>query len=234
MEDYLIFIDTETSGLPPQLNTPIDQVDKWPFIVQISWAIYKWDTELVKKENCFIYDESITIDKKAEQIHGITMHELSSRGMRRKVVMLSLIKDLKKYNPLIVGHYIDFDLKMVEVALHRSALRFSFKSLRKFCTMTATSEYSLMPNRNYPKLGELYLNLLGEKMALEHNAEFDVDATAKCFFKLLEKGEISDDSIKRQIKLKDKSKSSKNASGCGLNVLILALLIAILFWIRPI
>jgi DNA polymerase-3 subunit epsilon len=231
MQDYVLFIDTETSGLPPKLNTPIEQIEKWPFVVQISWAVYAWDGQLVKKENYFIFDKSIIIEKTAEQIHGITMNALSFRGLRRKVVMLALIKDIKKYNPLIVGHYIDFDLKMVEVALFRSGLKHSLRKSRKYCTMLATTEYTRLPNSTYPKLEDLYLCLFGERMEQVHNAEFDVLATSKCFFKLLEKGEIDQNAIKLQSKLRDKTKSNEQESGCGLQVLVLTLLLAIIYWL---
>ncbi|MCX6741278.1 MAG: hypothetical protein NTY61_02675, partial [Candidatus Parcubacteria bacterium] len=36
-----LFFDTETTGLPKNWKAPIEDLDNWPRIVQIAWAIYK-------------------------------------------------------------------------------------------------------------------------------------------------------------------------------------------------
>ena len=49
-----------------------------------------------------------------------------------------------------------------------------------------------------PKLIEMYESLFGEKFSDAHDASFDVNATAKSFFKLAELGEYKNDDISKE------------------------------------
>ena len=99
MNKFLLFLDTETSDLPPPLDTPIAQIERWPKILQIAWSIYSWEGQLIKKENYFIYDQSTLIHPNAEKIHHLNQEQLKFTGLRRKVVMLKIKKDLKYTTP---------------------------------------------------------------------------------------------------------------------------------------
>ncbi len=57
MSDYLLFIDTETSGLPKKWGLPYSAKNNWPFSVQIAWVIYTKEGQKVKQENHFIKEK---------------------------------------------------------------------------------------------------------------------------------------------------------------------------------
>lgn len=40
LKDYLLFIDTEATGLPKKWNLPYNTPGNWPDAVQISWLLY--------------------------------------------------------------------------------------------------------------------------------------------------------------------------------------------------
>lgn len=224
MQNYLLFVDTETSGIPQSLGAPINQLDNWPFVLQMAWQVYDKSGNLIKKENHFIYEEDIFIQKSSIKIHGITEEELKAKGEDRKMVMKLFTNDLRHYKPLIIGHFVEFDSKMLQVAMFRSGLKNIVKDYPHFCTMRATSEYSRFPNHNYPKLEELYQGLFGERMDRKHDAAMDVEVTSKCFFELLKRDEINDQLITNQplfVKVKDQMSQK---AGCGLPVIVFIIL----------
>ncbi|WP_258099235.1 3'-5' exonuclease [Marinoscillum pacificum] len=231
MHDYLLFLDTETSGIPTSLHAPITDLDNWPFVLQIAWLIYTPGGKLVKKENLFIYEEDIYIKQSSERIHGITREELKAKGLDRKSVMKAFASDLRQYKPMIIGHFVEFDSKMVQVAFFRSGLKNIISPLKHFCTMLPTKAYARLPHNTYPKLEDLYFGLFKEKLEDTHNALNDAEATAKCFFSLKDKGEINEQVIASQrlfINIKDK-KSSK--AGCGLPILVFILIGLLSIWL---
>jgi hypothetical protein len=66
--------------------------------------------------------------------------------------------------------------------------------MRQICLMTSTVAFCRLPGRfgtpKYPTLGELHKKLFGEKLEGCHRAPADVEASARCFFRLRELGVI--------------------------------------------
>ena len=59
MTKVLVF-DVETTGLPKKWKPSIDELDMWPFIVQISWIVYDTDaTDLITIKDYIIKLENI-------------------------------------------------------------------------------------------------------------------------------------------------------------------------------
>ncbi|WP_421877570.1 exonuclease domain-containing protein [Marinoscillum sp.] len=230
MNKHLLFLDTETSGIPDSLNAPVRELENWPFVLQLAWLVYTADGELVKQENHFIFEEEIYIESSSFKIHGITRESLKARGKDRRSVMKLLASDLRHYKPLIVGHFVEFDSKMVQVAFIRSGLKNIVPKYQHFCTMRATSEYTRFPNQSYPKLEELYQSLFGEQLTDTHNASSDAQATARCFFELLRKDELTTHRIRSQ-KLFFRIEQPKPKAGCGLPVLVFILIGLITLWL---
>lgn len=226
-KEYLLFVDLETSGRPDSLNHPVTAEDRWPYILQVAWQVYDTGGNLIKTENHYVYDERVVIDKDSQRLHGLSKDTLASIGEERKTVMRQLSRHLRRFQPTIVGHFVEFDSKMLQVAMKRAGLKNIVKDLPHFCTMAATSEYSFQVNRTYPKLDELHLRLFQEKMENMHNALSDVKATARCFFELVKRGEINPHELRHSGF--DKLKASvKHKTGCGLPVVFF--LIASIIW----
>ena len=195
MQDFILVIDTETSGIPKDFKEPTSNTTKWPYILQIAWSVFKKNGELVVSRDYYIDAGNVDINKNSLAIHGITNEVTRERGIPRAKVLKLLSDDLIEYEPLIVGHFIEFDKKMVEVGFSRVGFQNSFKALPRFCTMQYSSKIAPHFGRNTLRLDELYRYLFDEEIENYHNAKFDVDATSKIFFELLKRGDIDDKEV---------------------------------------
>lgn len=199
VRDYLLFVDTETSGLPKDWNAPYSTPDTWPYIVQIAWVIYTREGREVKRTNHYIGNDDFTIDPASVRIHGITREYLRKHGEPREEVMRSFQEDLGKYQPLVVGHFMQLDYHMIGVSLYRAGLKNPLESLPVFCTMKATFGFTQFSRRKFLTLGELNKRLFNKLLERPHDALYDALATAACFFRMLEIGDLNKEKIEKQI-----------------------------------
>lgn len=191
MVPYLLFIDTETSDKPEQWNKRHVKPEKWPFIVQIAWCIYDQSGTMIKKENFFINEADIIISPESEKIHGITKAKLESIGINRRDVLSILTKDLETYQPIIIGHFVEFDLRMLKVAFERIQMENTSNKLPTYCTMSTIRHFDeIQKLYRHLRLEELYEHLFHKKLENQHDAYVDAEATAACFFKMKEDGLI--------------------------------------------
>lgn len=198
MNDYLLFVDTETSGIPKNWNAAYSDNTQWPYIVQLAWAIYSNEGEFLKEENYFIGDDDFEISAASQEVHGISKAYLKEHGQSRTKVMDKLRRDLLKYQPLIIGHYVKLDYHMLAVEFFRSQIENPLAELSTFCTMRATEDYIRQPFRRYLSLGELYKRLMQKPLTKPHNALTDAQATAACYFAMRERGNVNAEIIARQ------------------------------------
>ncbi|MEN7548405.1 3'-5' exonuclease [Rapidithrix thailandica] len=225
MRDYVIFVDTETSGLPKDWNKPYSAEKNWPFIVQIAWTVCTKDGNEIKYENHYIEDKDYEILEASRQIHGISHEFLQRHGKERREVMQRLLADLKKYNPLVVSHFIPLDYHMLGVGFFRAGLENPLQYMPKFCTMQLTYQFVGSPHQKFLRLGQLYTRLFQTTLENQHNALVDARATARCFFELQKRGDITDKIITKQ-----QEKGSKwLALNKGVGIVIMLLVILSLF-----
>ncbi|WP_313267459.1 3'-5' exonuclease [Sphingobacterium sp.] len=198
MKKYLLFIDTETSGLPKKWNKKYTDSDNWPHVLQLAWIIFDEEQNEVKRTSKYIYEPLIPISPASEQIHGLTPPFLMKHGEKKKEVLRKLSHDIKKYKPQIVGHFLSFDLQVLSAEFYRSNLPLPFGDLKYFCTLLHSKRYV----RN-PHMVHLPLSLLHESLFLAppeniHNAEKDAEITAKCYFEMIQRKDLSDQEILNQ------------------------------------
>lgn len=202
MYDYVLFIDTETSDMPKRWNAPTAKVNEWPYILQIAWVICKMNGEIVCSKDYYVKQKNITIGEGAMRLHGITLDMLAEKGVERKIVLNNLAADIDLYKPLIVGHFLEFDKKMMEVGFTREEIVRNFDKLPKFCTMLFTRKpKDIFGGNSFMRLNELYFSLFKENYENPHNALADAQATKACFFELVRQGKINDLVISRQIRM---------------------------------
>ncbi|RYY38103.1 MAG: 3'-5' exonuclease [Sphingobacteriaceae bacterium] len=231
MNNYLLFIDTEASGLPHTWNLPYSAADNWPHALQVSWVVYDDARKLVKKQDHYINTEGITITPKAEEIHGLTPEFLRANGKPRAEVMQLLAEDLLQYQPMVIGHFMRLDYYLLGAGFYRSAIENPLDKLPVFCTMVATTQLKHRPLVRHLRLDELYYMLFSTQLQHQHNALNDVLATAECFFELRERGEIPDALIRRQNKEFERQRDPANKpKGCLLPALMIILLVAIIIY----
>jgi DNA polymerase-3 subunit epsilon len=191
MSQYVLFIDTETSDVPGDLNKPYNLASNWPFAVQISWCIYNKAGKKIKSQTYFINSKDIQVSVASLKIHGITKQMLRDYGVSRKTVLQMLQNDVQQYNPLLVGHFLELDFHIIGVDAFREKMANPLHGLTTFCTMLATKQLVKNPRTTYLKLGCLYEHLFRQPLNNQHNALNDAIATADCFFELVKQKEIT-------------------------------------------
>ncbi|TPE43041.1 3'-5' exonuclease [Pontibacter mangrovi] len=225
MREFILFIDTETTGKPLDWDAPYSDATSWPYSVQIAWAVYTKEGQELKGENHYIYEPELEISETSEKIHGITKEFLQEHGKARKQVLSLLAQDLEKYQPLVVGHFMQLDYHMLGVGFHRANLPNPLPQLPTFCTMNASANFFLKQGQRFLRLGELYERLFQEPLQQQHDAAVDVKATAACFFKLMEQGDITPETILRQQEEQRVSRQASSAKNKIQLFIILALFI---------
>lgn len=227
--DFILFIDTETSGIPKNLNAPYSARNNWPYNVQVAWVIYDRTGHEIKSENHYIKALDFHIDAKSIGVHGLTKEFLIDNGENRSDVFKILSADLEKYKPLMVGHFMQFDFHMLSLGFKRSGLPDLATELPKFCTMKATKIYtrSLLHPRLL-RLDELYRLLFKKNLTHHHNAYWDAKATGECFFEMVKRGDILSTDINSQDILMSSATNPIKISSAMMSQIILYVLMAIL------
>jgi len=188
---YLIF-DTETTGVPHNKTAPLTDLDNWPRIVQIAWQLHDARGALLSLGNYIIKPEGFNIPFKAEQIHGITTKRALAEGHPLEEVLKKFQADLDRTSVLI-GHNIEFDINILGAELIRQSLPTEqLLSVSKIDTGIVSKEFCQLPGGiggklKMPRLGELHEILFGKSFDDAHDASYDVAATARAFFGLIQK-----------------------------------------------
>jgi DNA polymerase III epsilon subunit-like protein len=174
MRIMLLFIDTETTGLPKYSAT--NDIEKWPRVVQLAWSLYDSDGTR-ESQNSFI-------------IHGITTERAKKEGESLHNVLPRFNADVEKAKT-IIAHNLDFDLPIVNTEFMRCKLETNLMKKQNFCTMKPQKivSWCKIPKTSgygykWPTLPELHLQLFQEEFTCSHNAGADVEACAKCYFEL--------------------------------------------------
>jgi DNA polymerase-3 subunit epsilon len=229
VNDYLLFIDTEASGLPKNWNLPYDSPGNWPYCVQISWLVFTKEGRKIKEENHYIKDSDFIIDVSATKVHGITRDLLEKKGEYRKVVLQLLQEDFTRYNPLAVGHFMQFDLHMLGADYYRAEMGDPIKNGGIFCTMLGSKHLVKNPALRFLRLDQLYEMLFKKRLEHSHDALVDAGATAACFFEMMKRGEINEEIITQQQKEFFKKKSFPEKYGCLPMISLIFLTVLILY-----
>jgi DNA polymerase-3 subunit epsilon len=193
----LLFIDTETSGLP-DFSLPVDHPSQ-PHIVQIAAWLGEWrevlnrdadyveDVVHVASLNAIIRPTDWTIHPRAEAVHGITLERARAVGedltdvLRRLFELVALADgDGLGIHGTLVAHNLPFDHRMLlrECAPLRVDPT-SLGRLKPFCTMRALTARMKLPGRHpgqykWPNLTEAHKFCLGRDFDDKHSAMGDV------------------------------------------------------------
>lgn len=229
MKDYLLFIDTEASGLPKDWDAPYSKEKNWPFAVQVSWIVFSKEGNEVKRVDYYVKNNDFVIAPSAIKVHGITRDNLNKKGVDRKKILRALVRDLEVFEPLVVGHFIELDYHVLSAEFYRAGMSNPMKDLKFFCTMLVTKGYHLNPTVTYLKLFDLFESLFNTPLHIQHNAMADASATAACFFELLKHGDINDETINEQVLHFKTPKAAKAKSGCSFSLLLISLTVLMSF-----
>ena len=171
----LLFLDTETSGLP-DFKLPPDHPSQ-PHIVSLAAWLGEWNDETqsvthTASLNSTIKPEGWHIEPEAQRIHGITEDYALAFGEELPIVLnrfLTLCTHASKDAPpgasLLIAHNTQFDHRMILRDCAFAEIDFTpVGYLRPFCTMRALTPRMKLPhkpggrtgNYKWPKLDEAY------------------------------------------------------------------------------
>ena len=185
--NYILFIDTETTGLPPKIWNSYND-PQWDSckMIQIAWELWNPIDNTMISAECFTIKPNFIISPESTAIHGITQDCANETGVK----LFKIWRKLEEILPnvaTIVAHNIGFDNKIILSELFRSReyeLFNQWRNINKKCTMIMGTE----PGKKWPKLAELYEKLFEEKPNCRlHSADADVYLCSKIYFKLLNK-----------------------------------------------
>lgn len=199
----VLVFDTETTGLPMKW-AKVNEVDKWPHIIQLSHILYDTDTDKIIDcyDDIIKLDDNINISDESINMHGITRSQSKRRGIH-------ICDALEKFNEIIlkadviVGHNVSFDIKMVMVELKRNNKKQFFSNssgygIKEFCTMKNSVDIckivKIKENGDtyykYPRLAELHINLFENHPNGTHDSMADVLICLRCYYKIVNNTDI--------------------------------------------
>ena len=186
----LLFVDTETTGLPGKKYPPFSPHTHWPRLVEIAWIDCKTDGSTIAEYASIIKPDSFTIPRSATAIHGITTEH--ARDVGADIVPIIEKFQVSIDNCLyVVGHNVDFDLTVIAAEAIRAGFPIPFRIPRKICTMRSSAKFCNLKRGagyKYPTLSELHQKLFGSPFPNSHRALNDARACMKCFFELTRRG----------------------------------------------
>lgn len=184
--NYLLFFDTETTGIPKNWKAPASDISNWPRLVQFAWLLYDEKGNLIESNSSIIKPDNFVIPKEASNIHGITTEKAYVEGEDLKQVLEEFKRNLDKAN-LIIAHNMSFDEKVLGAEFYRLQNYNPLTEIKKLCTMQLSTNICKIDGSygyKWPKLEELHYFLFKTGFDNAHDAEADIQATADCYFEL--------------------------------------------------
>lgn len=171
--------DTETTDLISNSMLPLE---KQPHVIEFYGALYDDGGNKLSEYETFI-DPGIAIQAITTKITGIKQADLLGAPKFPDVALK--IKGAMGESDTIVAHNLSFDMQMLEFEFKRCGVAINWPRWR-ICTVEGTEHikgYRL-------NLSALHHHCFGEGFSGAHRAKADVEALARCYFKLVEEGEI--------------------------------------------
>lgn len=178
MSNLIIGLDTETTGL---------DVTKGHRIIEFCGHVYRWpERKKVISVTQRISNEGQKIDRKAQEVHGISQADLI--GKPRFKEFAKKIAPVFARKPLVVAHNIEFDIKFLAAQMAEVGHPLP-PDLMLFDTMGEgmTASYDSKP----PSLREFCWAMGVEyDPSKAHAAEYDVDVMMEALFAGIDRGYI--------------------------------------------
>ena len=191
--NYLLFFDTETTGLPQNWKAPLSDFKNWPRLVQLAYLMYDFDGNLIAEGNHIIKPKGFRIPYDAEKVHGISTEKALQQGEELEFIIDLFYKRIENA-AMLVAHNMSFDEKIIGCEILRTGRKNIIQDKKKICTMEKSTEYCSIPGPygyKWPKLSELHYKLFSKPCVDTHNAAVDIKYTADCFWELKRRAVIT-------------------------------------------
>ncbi len=196
-----IFVfDTETTGF---INKKEFNLNKQPNIIQFAWILWNLENWIFTEEKRI---NQLINPKKPIPYSSSEIHHIYDIDVKNSPYIEDIIDDILYYintPDIIIWHNIEFDEEMIKLELQRINKLYKYIPKQTICTMKTTVDFCkiewLSKRYKYPKLSELYKKLFWKYFIWAHDAIVDVEATLKCFIKLVNKNIIRIQERKEEI-----------------------------------
>ncbi len=183
-----LFYDTETTGMYDFKRKP-DHPSQ-PHLVQYAGLLVDPESRRIFRALACLVNSMVKIPAEATKVHGIT-NEMVQRGGAEPEHVLNWHWEALSYSNLVVAHNISFDRRIMDTVATRTGIPEkdwpSKQGVPEYCTMKAGTDLCKLPGPygfKWPKLEELHQHLFHEGFPA-HDALADVQACAKCYFKMV-------------------------------------------------
>ena len=193
----VLIFDTESTGLVR--STSYSDVNN-PYLASIAMLLYDTDANrIVSSLNTTIHPAGWVMPPEAEAVNGLSTQYLCDTGVPSQAVIPLFMTLASKAN-LVVGHNVEFDIKIMSAALWRHITAehgdsFAHEVITKhwltkptFCTMKESKDEVQVLNKSgrlkYPKLTETYKHFFGKDLDRAHSANADAVATLEIYLAL--------------------------------------------------
>lgn len=213
----VLFLDTETTGIPDRAAKWDVDFMEYPHVVQIAWL------HGCKAENHIIRPDGWEIPEDAQAVHGITTEYALEHGEPFAAVVDMLIADCHEA-VLICGHNIHFDTGIIKANILRELGREYYDANdvesalykgKRIDTMRSTMKWVdarfASGRLKFPNLGELYDRCFPGETFEAHDALEDCKAVARCLPVLIE-NELVELKVKENPDEQEQAKQDGNAA----------------------
>tara|TARA_Y200000002_G_scaffold356937_1_gene339083 strand:+ start:1672 stop:2379 length:708 start_codon:yes stop_codon:yes gene_type:complete len=210
MKTKFLVYDVETTGLLPRGNKHSMPIEEYPHIIQLSFAIYDYETKrIVWEYDSYVKLDNVDIPEKITNITGITKEICETQGNPMHEV-LEKFYEAYMFCEGLVAHNMDFDEKMIKIELERNRpilmktaphcfmtfneMYENVHGIDRYCTMkkgtdlcdlTLEARDGRPAKKKWPKLVQLYEHLFpNQKVNGFHNSLVDVKACLRCYLKM--------------------------------------------------
>ncbi len=197
MNRFLLF-DCETTGLPRHRYFSVEDVSAWPRLVQVAWAVYDAKGHAEQTRCRIVRPDGFRIPAEATAIHGISHTRARRVGRDLAEVLIEFEGAAASGDIVLVAHNLDYDRGVIAAELVRLDRPLDCIERPGICTMKTTTGICRLPRPGgfglkWPSLEELHMCLFGRAYEGAHDAANDLEACARCFFRLFRDGHYFQD-----------------------------------------
>lgn len=211
----VLFLDTETNGLPKNSYALPSNIGNWPRVLQIAWQLWELVggsfTKLSEVSFLIQPDPEMIWDAGAEKIHKLSRDRLCAEGLPGARVF-GEFRAILEHAHVVVAHNIAFDRPVILAECLRAFGGSDWKWWWQieYCTCENTKSICKLPSKRpsaadpykRPRLQELYEFLHGVGATFDfHNAVADTECLVQCFQKLLERRLVPVEDLERRLRV---------------------------------
>ena len=147
-------------------------------IIQLAYIVYDSEQKEIKRFNKYVKDR--IVEKRAFETHGITADILNKFGIDFDDIIYEFLTDLNncKY---IIGHNVSSDMRHIRSNITKYNIPITYDPFEG-----KQKEDTMLMHPKRLKLCDLHKVLFNKDMKNAHDALGDVEATAKCYFVMMD------------------------------------------------